>query len=318
MTRHHVSKVAQENDLIVALGESWLRRNIDNKFRRKYYASERMRLVARLLIYSEKYGQAHQCRPQETGADKEPDGVQSHEMQPQDSQGNWAHQVAEPDRNQAPCETEPEPDGDQAAREQGQRPEEEPEPDGDQAAREQGQRPEEDQVGAAECGQGLVEMSMWDFIDPAHFDDVVEAAIMCAYQYMDDMEDLKASSNAIKLKYDIKRLVNSKWSFCWKTGRGKTIDAEGCTAFIAMMNIEWGEKVTKLARSVLITRTFQADLQVPAPQDLEKLTKHICMEINNLDLSRKDSSTFRQCVILAQTRLLSYNKRRSGEIGAAT
>ena len=44
------SRTAKNDVLILSLGESWLRRNIDNNEKRKYYASGRTRLCARLLI----------------------------------------------------------------------------------------------------------------------------------------------------------------------------------------------------------------------------------------------------------------------------
>ena len=40
---------------------------------------------------------------------------------------------------------------------------------------------------------------MWNFLTPEHFEDVVLSSIKCTYPNTDDMEDLKAPSNAIKL-----------------------------------------------------------------------------------------------------------------------
>ena len=50
MTNDETSQVAQKDQLIMALGESWVRRNMGNVEKHKYYASLRMRLCARLLI----------------------------------------------------------------------------------------------------------------------------------------------------------------------------------------------------------------------------------------------------------------------------
>lgn len=49
MTRDGVKIVAQGDDLICALGESWMRRNYGNK-KAKYYASQHMRLMPKFLI----------------------------------------------------------------------------------------------------------------------------------------------------------------------------------------------------------------------------------------------------------------------------
>ena len=50
VTRDEVTRVAQNDKLIVALGESWLQRNLHNVEKWKYYASQHMRLAARFLI----------------------------------------------------------------------------------------------------------------------------------------------------------------------------------------------------------------------------------------------------------------------------
>ncbi len=122
MTRDDCSKIAQNDGLIVALGESWLRRNIDNKVKRKYYASSRMRLNARLL-----------CALREQGKDD---------------------------------------------------------------------------------ASGDDDKSMWEYLAPQHFDAIAKAAITVSMPNFEDEEDLKSPSNAIKLKYDLIRLVNAKWCFC--------------------------------------------------------------------------------------------------------
>ena len=49
MQRDEVTMVAQKDQAIVSLGESWLRRCIDNRLKRKYYASSHMRLMASVL-----------------------------------------------------------------------------------------------------------------------------------------------------------------------------------------------------------------------------------------------------------------------------
>lgn len=52
-TRDEVKIVAQGDELICALGESWMRRNYGNK-KAKYYASQHMRLMAKFLIHLRK------------------------------------------------------------------------------------------------------------------------------------------------------------------------------------------------------------------------------------------------------------------------
>ena len=131
----------------------------------------------------------------------------------------------------------------------------------------------------------------------------------CTSPYADDMEDLRAPSNAIKLKYDIQRLVNTKWALLLKNG-GQTEERRACKAFICLMNIEWSEKVTVLARSVL-NRRYEITKELPSPADVESLTKHLVQILKSEPLKAEN---YRRIVTLVHTRLLLYNKRRTGEL----
>lgn len=46
-----IGKSAKSDLLIIILGESWFRRNIDNETKRKYYYSSCMRMAAKLLLH---------------------------------------------------------------------------------------------------------------------------------------------------------------------------------------------------------------------------------------------------------------------------
>ena len=50
MTPDEVGNVAMNDSLIIMLGNIWMAKNIDNKLKRKYYTSSRMRDAARLLM----------------------------------------------------------------------------------------------------------------------------------------------------------------------------------------------------------------------------------------------------------------------------
>ncbi|XP_033751889.1 uncharacterized protein LOC117335804 [Pecten maximus] len=239
MTRDVISKTAQNDQLIMALGESWLRRNRGNPEKRKYYASTRMRLCARLILAL-------------------PDVKSDEKTDLKD--GN---------------------EGDE---------------DVDL----------EEQVPKADDPKGL-----WCYLKPKHFDDLVLAAVKCAIPNADDEEDLLAPSNAIKLKYDLHRLINSKWAMIVKNGSADDEEARGCKTLRALMDLEWGEKVTRFARLVLARRKYEYKNELPSLKDIEQITKFLMKELNQLELAPRN---FRRLVILCQARLLLYNKRRSGEV----
>ena len=244
MTPDRVTEIAQGDPLIIALGESWLRCNIDNKLKRKYYSSQRMRLAARFLIalrLLEKARVDHDRQSEVTVLESEPAEVSD--------TGNQE------------------------------------------------------------------EKFLWDFLVPARYDDAVKAALQVALPLMDDEEDLKAPSNAIKLKYDLIRLINAKWAFIHKDPNGNKEDGRQCEIYMRLINIDWSEKVTRLARSILTGRQYHSKREIPAPGDIHAITLHLIKQIKTTAL-QAESAIFRRCAILVQARLLMYNKRRSGEIDA--
>ncbi|XP_033758095.1 uncharacterized protein LOC117340444 [Pecten maximus] len=233
-----IAKVAKEDELIVALGESWLRRNIDNIEKRRYYASQRMRLCARFLT---QLRELHKTM------------VKS---------GNQ--------ENSEPDEAILESDGDG-------------------------------------CNQ-----DMSYYLKPCFFDMIAQAALTCCIPFMDDEEELESPSNAIKLKYDIKRLVDAKWALCLKGKFDEPKSAsKDCKAVLKLMDIEWKEKVTRHARAVLARRSFDRTKELPDPEDIQRLTKHLMEELKTTELT---SGNYYRVVLLLQTRLLLFNKRRAGEL----
>ena len=233
MRNDDITKVAQADPVIVSLGESWLRRSIDNIGKRKYYASQHMRLCARLLI---------ELRNMKT---KEAD--------------------------------------------------------------------EEDQGSEDEETQDCSENEMSDFLVPTRFDMVAEAALRACYPFMDDLTELKSPSNAIKLKYDIKRMVNAKWAAILKSN-GMKEEAKTCKEFLCLMSMEWNEKVARTARAMLTQRQFDKTPTLPAPDDIAKLSSYLIKNLKEFDYSQTNAASYQKVVKLAQARLTVYNKRRSGEM----
>lgn len=151
-----------------------------------------------------------------------------------------------------------------------------------------------------------------EFLKPENFDNIIKATLLTASPDMDDEEDLKAPSTALKLGYDIKRLVGSKWGIALRNN--ESTDAGDCRDFLKLMKFEWSVKVSKVAFVTLQVRRFNAEKALPLPEDLFKLQNHVKQELKSLDLSDYSFSTYRRAEVLAQTRLLMFNKRRSGEV----
>jgi hypothetical protein len=151
-----------------------------------------------------------------------------------------------------------------------------------------------------------------EFLKPGSFDNIIKATLLTASPDMDDEEDLKAPSTALKLGYDIKRLVGAKWGLALRNN--ESADAGDCKDLLKLMKIEWSVKVSKVALVTLQVRRFNTEKALPVPEDLFKLQNHVKQELKHLDLSDYNFSTYRRAEVLAQTRLLMFNKRRSGEV----
>ena len=215
MTNDEITEIAQQDPLIISLGNLWLMKNAGNKLKRKYYTSSRMRGAARLLINL---------------------------------------------RNVSQSQTE----------------------------------------------------NFSFFLKPEHFDMVINATLLTASPDMDDEEDLKSPSTALKLGYDIKRLAGAKWGMALRNQDQAA--ADDCKNFLKLVKFEWATKVTKAALITLQIRKFNAERSLPLPEDLFTLNSHVKKELQSLDLSDNNFINYRRAEVLAQTRLLLFNKRRSGEV----
>ncbi|KAJ8045348.1 N-lysine methyltransferase KMT5A-B [Holothuria leucospilota] len=154
-------------------------------------------------------------------------------------------------------------------------------------------------------------ISMDDYLDPKFFTDVARAALKVARQDALDEENLGAPSNAIKLSFDIKRLTNIKLAKAIQDGdqnaRQKAKD------FLELMAIDWS---TKLERITLEERKNVEKKPLPLPNDVMKLSKHLRKEALECNLKDDSYNNFRNVVIVALACLISYNRRRPGEVQA--
>jgi hypothetical protein len=218
MTNDNLSKIAQEDPLIVGLGNFWLRENIGNKLKRKNYTSQKMRGAARLL------------------------------------QNLRLKDKTESSRYIA------------------------------------------------------------DYIKPIKFDEVAEAALQCATMDCDDDEDLKHPSAAIKIKYDILKMVNIRMGLAVRKGDDAT--QKECADFLFLLKSEWGNKVSKLANKLLLERRMNRPIENANPDDLKKLASFLKSKLGSFDLTVEETTTplYRNIAQYTLARLLTYNKRRSGEL----
>ena len=215
MIRDQMSEIAQNDELIVALGEVWWMKNAGNKIRRKNFTSFHMRLAGRLLLLL-----------------REASALKRH--------------------------------------------------------------------------------SFNQFLKPEFFDLIVQCSLKACH--VNEDEELKNPSTAIKLGYDLGRLASAKLGYCIKkdieSGKNEASD------FMKLIQMEWYLKVTKQARILLDERNFNKGRFLPIPDDSVKISRYLVENIQKFDLTVTDSNPeiFREVVMITEARLLLYNSRRPREL----
>ncbi len=215
MREDKIGLEAKNDDLIIALGNNWMLRNVSNHVMRKYYTSCVMRLAARLKIALNKM-----ATPVDGG------GLDS-------------------------------------------------------------------------------------YLAPTYFDHVTKAALVCSDQDDDDEEELGSPSNAIKLQYDIKRLCSIKLAKAIMNGDEKR--KKEANEFLQLMEISWS---SKLARVALQRKRMNRKKPLPLPEDIQKLASYLNGELDDFDPADTSYPNYRRGVMLVEAKLISYNRRRCGELQA--
>ena len=178
---------------------------------------------------------------------------------------------------------------------------------------------------------GNENMTMWEALRPAFFDDFVSGALNLALPHMDDEEELQSPSYGIKIKYDLERMAGFKRRIAAKAmdkpnesqATKMKMKEEKEQASEMQYNLrppagrsEWTIQVTRAAHKVLKDRQDTKVKNLPKPADLQRLSEENKKGLGGLDL-RVTAATwerFSTAVKYAQSTLLTFNKRRSGEI----
>ena len=152
-------------------------------------------------------------------------------------------------------------------------------------------------------------MDLRSYISPQFFPDICRAVMRVARQDEDNDEEFGAPSNAIKLKYDLKRLGCLKLSeaIIEKNDLRKS-DAE---EFIQLMNIRYSDNLAKVS---LFNKKLNERKPLPLPEDVKKLAKYINDEMEQFDHADVTYTKYHRAVSLAQAKLISFNRRRCGEV----
>jgi transcription elongation factor Elf1 len=131
----------------------------------------------------------------------------------------------------------------------------------------------------------------------------------------DNEEDLQAPSNAIKLSYDIGRLCHAKIYQAMDDPDRERGEAhrKDTKRFHERFAQNWFVDVKKKARHVLKQRKMNKKLELPVAQDIVKLATHLK---DSLESAKRPETPdeMRSLQLNVLARLISYNRRRPGEV----
>ena len=87
-----------------------------------------------------------------------------------------------------------------------------------------------------------------------------------------------------------------------------------CKDFMALMNISWS---AKLVRGSLLNKSYNRKKPLPSPDDIKKLSNFLNNELNNFDTGGSVTyEKYVEAVKLVQSKLISFKRRRCGELQA--
>jgi hypothetical protein len=131
----------------------------------------------------------------------------------------------------------------------------------------------------------------------------------------DNEEDLQAPSNAIKLSYDILRLCHAKVYQAMDDPNKERGEAERkkTKRFVERFSQHWYTDVKKKARHVLRQRRINKRQELPVPQDIVKLANQLKDSLGKAKRPETPEE-LRSLQLNVLARLISYNRRRPGEV----
>ena len=149
------------------------------------------------------------------------------------------------------------------------------------------------------------------YISPNSFEDVAKATLQVAKQGANDDEHLGSPSNALKLSHFLKRAANIRLAQAIASGNVK--QKKDCKDFIRLMEIKYS---TKVARVLLQERQYGKKNPLPLPRDIKKLSDYIAGAMETFNKEDHSFRNYRRAARRVETKLITYNRRRCGELQA--
>lgn len=160
-----------------------------------------------------------------------------------------------------------------------------------------------------------------DCLLPSKFDVVISSVrrLCRTVNSNTNRPQFEVPSLALKLGHALKKCLNIHRGMALRNGDLRK--NELCMSFLQLMEMEWNNKISSCALSTMNKRKFNHKELLPLTEDLLILTKFLNQEIerltNKLSLD-VDYKTWRTLASCALTRIILFNKKRSGEAAKMT
>ncbi len=148
-----------------------------------------------------------------------------------------------------------------------------------------------------------------NYIKPDQFPAVCKAVLRIAQQDDDNVEEFKAPSNAIKMKYDLKRLA------CIKLTQAiiakNALQQKDAEDFVKLMDMSYTDNLAKVA---LFHKMLNIRKPLPDPVDIKVLSDYLNKQLLDFNTVEVSYEQYKRAIVLSQAKLISFNRRRCGEV----
>ena len=154
--------------------------------------------------------------------------------------------------------------------------------------------------------------TLWQVLKPENYRNIVYAVITTATHDLQNVTELKAPSNSIKMGFEIKRALAIKVA---ESILSKDITSrDEAEELLKVVNIYWSTDVTKQAKVVLLDRQFNKVTYLPDPEDVVKFNDCLNTYVRQTDLTTTTPENFKKVAGIGGAKLTLYNRRRPLEV----
>lgn len=157
-----------------------------------------------------------------------------------------------------------------------------------------------------------------DWLRPSNFDLLITSVKLVTVfkENLTSRSEFKVPSLALKLGHSLRKCINIEKGASLR--RNDNVRVKELKNLIALMDIEWADKISSSALSTLSNRKMNKDDLLPLTADLIKLNEYLKFEMEQLINQNFEIENWKRLSKILLARIILFNKRRSGEASKMT